>query len=1178
MKKKAMIKVSKFLHLKIVLAICLLFSPAIMRGQRITLSYEKVSLDTAIKSIIEQTDYKFVYSQSVIDVNKVVSVKVSSRNISTVLDELFRNTNIAYKIVDKQIALSPQKGNPVAKQKLGSGNNRTITGLVRDQNGQPLVGASVSISGQPAGTFTDINGHYSIDVNNDPNLKLAFKYLGMDEKKIAIGTKTIINTILENNIISLQQVIVTGYQTISRERAVGSFDIATAKDIENKMQTNIMDRLEGMVSGLNNYGTTDNKGNTQITIRGVSSLYANTKPLYVVDGMPYEGDIQLINPNDVINISILKDATANSIYGAQAANGVIVITTRSGQAGKTSVRYSGSVKFTPKPDLDYLKLINSSELIDLQIEGFNLKTQTRDARITYNPVIDLLFQHKDGLFSDTELQNRLAPYRKLDNRKQIEDEFARTAVMHQHNLSVSGGNEKNTYLLSLNYQGDSPNQKESNNWRVGVNIRDNMKFTNWLRGDVSFHANFSRNSEFIGAGIYESGAYGSGSYEWLVTGHPSYYMLRDNQGNVLNIPSGKSKTKQEELLALGLLDESYSPITNHKTEKRTQESDYYRIQAGLNATIISGLTADLKFQLEKGYNERRDLYSENSKRVRSMINDAATYNKDTKILTLNVPRGGQLATDISTHYSYTLRGQLNYITEFDKHAISALLGAERRLVVDKRNKNYYMGYDNGSLEVGFFNPLILRELRGTQALSGLFRWNQNDYVGFKHVQNRYVSFYFNASYTYNRKYALTGSARIDQSNLFGTDPKYQYRPLWSLGAGWYMKEEKFMQDIKWINLLNPRITYGVTGNVAKETGPYLQFENKGVQWLTKESALFPKNPKNAQLRWEKTATTNVGFDASMLNSRIRFSFDFYNKSTKDLLGYVPTDPITGWSRVLINYGDMYNRGYEISLHTTHIKNKTFTWDMGVNFSFNKNKLTNVTAGTTYVSSLVSGGTYIKGYPMNSLFSYRYAGISDTGMPLIYTKDGDKPKNTTNVDDIDFSGTRDPKYTASLLNKFSIKDFDISFLLVYYGGHKLRTIAAPILTNYPSANVHRSILNRWQKPGDELREGVTPGLQNKTLGNMDLLPWTSSDRHLKKADYIKLRDVTISYRLPKSAIQNVKLEGVTFTLQINNLWWKAKNGDIDPEFYALNGMKMGDYTPTLRLRTPATYTLGTVINF
>lgn len=175
MKKKAMVKVSKFLHLKIVLAICLLFSPAIMRGQRITLSYEKVSLDTAIKSIIEQTDYKFVYSQSVIDVNQVVSVKVSSRNISTVLDELFRNTNIAYKIVDKQIALSPQKGNPVAKQKPGSGNNRTITGLVRDQNGQPLVGASVSISGQPAGTFTDINGHYSIDVNNDPNLKLAFK-------------------------------------------------------------------------------------------------------------------------------------------------------------------------------------------------------------------------------------------------------------------------------------------------------------------------------------------------------------------------------------------------------------------------------------------------------------------------------------------------------------------------------------------------------------------------------------------------------------------------------------------------------------------------------------------------------------------------------------------------------------------------------------------------------------------------------------------------------------------------------------------------------------------------------------------------------------------------------------------------------------------------------------------
>lgn len=1184
MKRKPNVYLNKFIGLKFVLAICLLFSPLILQGQTIKLNYENVSLDTALKSIAKQTNYKFVYSRSVIDVDQKVSVNISNQDIAIILDELFKDTNIAYRIIDKQIALSLKtEGESVKAQQTKAGSNRVISGLVTDQDSNPLIGANVYVKGGTSGTFTDIDGRYSIEVKNDPNLKLAFKYLGMEEKIVVIGTRTKIDMTLDDDILALQQVIVTGYQTISRERAVGSFDIVSGKDIENKTQSNIMERLEGMVAGLNNFGSTSDTGGSQLTIRGVSSLYANTKPLYVVDGMPYEGDINLINPGDVINVSVLKDATANSIYGAQAANGVIVITTRRGQSGgqvgKTYVKYSGSIKLSPKPDFGYLNLINSSEFIDLQVEGFNYNHASRNAKYAYNPVIDMLYEHEAGNLSTDELMNGLAPYRKLDNRKQIEDEFARTSVIHQHNVSVSGGNEKNTYLLSFNYYGDSPNQRESNNWRIGFNLKDDMKFNKWLQGDISVSANFSRNKQYTGA-----------DYQSLMSGYPSYYMIRDEAGEIQNFPASKSKEEQDRLLALGLFDESYSPITNFKESKSVNKSDYYRIQAGLKGNIIEGLTAELKFQIEKGGSEYRNEYSPTSKMVRSMINNAATYDKEKNLLTLNVPKGGQLSRNTSNHFSYTLRGQLNYVKDFDKHSIVALLGAERRLVQDRYNNDYYMGYDNQSLELGYFNPILLRKVNGSQSLGGTFNWDYKDYVKMRDIENRYVSFYANASYTYTGKYSLTGSIRIDQSNLFGTDPKYQYRPLWSLGAGWHMKHEDFMKDINWIDQLSLRLTYGISGNVAKDAGPYLQFYNQGVQYLTGESAIFPDNPANKELRWEKTATTNIGLDASFLNSRICFSFDFYNKNTTDLLGSRPVNPFSGWSSVLLNYGDMYNRGIELSLTTINVKHKNFTWNTNVNFSYNKNKLTNLTGAASYVSSYVTGGVAAKGYPLNSLFSYKFAGVHNVdnrGVALVYNKSGEKVKNVSEVEELVFSGTRDPRYTASLFNKFSIQNVDISFMFVYYGGHKLRDVTAPILSGAPSANIHKSILNRWQKPGDEYLDPKDPdkGLNPKTTpsfqyvgSNMASLPWSSADIHVKKADYIKLRDVTVSYRLPRKVTQKAKLEGVVLTFQVNDLLTWAANGDIDPEAYALNGMGMGDYAPKLTLRKPTTYTLGAVINF
>jgi TonB dependent receptor. len=374
-------------------------------------------------------------------------------------------------------------------------------------------------------------------------------------------------------------------------------------------------------------------------------------------------------------------------------------------------------------------------------------------------------------------------------------------------------------------------------------------------------------------------------------------------------------------------------------------------------------------------------------------------------------------------YSYTMRAQVNFNRIFGKHAISALGGAERRLVRRTGAQNYYMGYDDNSLGVKPINPLAMSPINGTEALLGSFNWVYGEYNALTHTEDRYVSFYANGSYTFDERYSLTGSIRIDQSNLFGTDPKYQYRPLWSVGGSWQIANEPFMEDCMWLNRLNLRMTYGVGGNVPKDAGPYMTVVDSGYNEWVGDFGSYIQNPPNSQLRWEKTASTNVGIDFSAFNSRLSGSIDYYYKKTTDLLGNRNADPTLGWASLLQNYGSMFNRGVELSLQSVNIQNKNFTWGTNLMFSYNKNELTNLEGTKETVFYYSAYNVAAVGYPINSVFSYRYAGLDPTnGNVLVYNKEGEKVSKVSSIDDMVYSGTRTPKYTASLKNFFSYRDF------------------------------------------------------------------------------------------------------------------------------------------------------------
>lgn len=1131
------------------------------QDQSFSVSLKKVRLKEVMNYIKENSNYYFLYNDKDVNGVKKVDVEVTKGTVAQVLSQALEGSGLEYAIKDDTITLR-KVDKIIPKLPTTPQKKIEMFGKVTDVNGAPIPGVSVFVKGTQNGMSTNIDGEYRLEIKN-PNTPVVVSFVGMKTQEIKPkqGNQDIL---LYEDQEMLEEVVVTGYQTISKDRATGSFAVVNPKKLSEKLQPSIMSRLEGQIAGLI-------QNDDFTAIRGISTLRGTQSPLVVVDNMPFEGDLSGINSAIVQNITVLKDAAAASIYGAKAANGVIVITTKKGEGdGKTYVTYDGSVRFTPTPDFGYLNLMSSEELVNLQKYSFRFvrdKYENLNKRNALNPVEELLYKHKSNLITDGELEAGLDKYRKLDNREQIKDFYLRKGIMHQHNVSLSGGSDKNRYFASVNYMGDYGNDKYSNDERISFSLRNDIKFFKWLSGDIVLAGNFTK----------EKGDTGMGEYYEFYKEYPSYYMLKDNNGNPLNIIKRKSEEELERLRSIGLKDETYSPIRNKKEESILNKKNYYRAQLGLNFKLLEGLNLDVKYQTEVSSHKDRKLYTKNSFFVRNMINEAAQYDEAKKKLTLNVPNGGQLDEIRGDSFSYTFRTQLNFLKEWDKHYLTALAGAERRLMRTTSTHSYYMGYDDSSLGYKPINPLLLSSLRGTESIGGSFIWNTSSHNYLESDENRFVSFYGNASYVYDKKYSFTGSIRVDESNLFGTDPKYQYRPLWSAGLGWYMAEEDFMQQIDWINRLNFRFTYGIGGNIPKDAGPFLTLQAPAYNSWIDDFGSRIKNPPNEKLRWEKTATTNIGLDFSFFDNKFGGSIDFYKKYTTDLLANRDADPTLGWDQLLLNYGTMSNKGVEVSLDGQFSIGAVQIKPFGT-FSYNKNKLIDVDDSGLSLLRYTGGNASVKGHPYQSVFSFKYAGLSKKdGSPLYYTAKGEKVSLINSIDDVVYSGTRVPKYTASFGNMLSYQNFDFSFMVVYYGGHVMRGETASYNSLAPGANANRETLNVWREPGDEKKSNTVPAFTGSYIyPSYHGHQWAAADKHVVKADYVKLRDVSLSYALDSSLTRKFFIESCKFTFQVRNLLtiWKANRKGFDPEAMGVEGYGWG----ARRLPQPVTYTIGATINF
>lgn len=1134
-------------------------------AQKININFKDTPIKEVIKEISQQTGYNFVYSNALTAINDKVSISYSADKapVEKLLDILFNERGISYKIDKKQIILAPKNivpvnnnNQPTSQTKNQDQERFTLKGKVLDESKLPLVGVTVLNLSTKKGTYTDNNGNYSIEVKEGD--KVQFILIGMATKEITV-TKglTVSNIEMMSDQIRLQEVVVTGYQTISKERVTGAVKTIRT-DMLEKPSTNIAQRLIGTAAGVQ--ATLDVDGNPTFLIRGLTSLNATREPLVVIDGFPTEKGFNSINPNDVESVTFLKDAAAASIWGAKAANGVIVITSKKAK-GEIPLRieFNAFYRVAPKFDLDYVRpMAKSSDIIDYELLSFN-KWGARAYNVgnfldgyyrTYTPTQELIWQNYIGAISESKMNEEINKYRNLDNSKQIKKYLLDNPSTQQYNLTIMSGTQKMSNYFSLLYEQNNSNYKNTNNNREVISYRNVAKITKWL--DFEFGATLAYQVN------NNNGINLSNIQNWA-----PHQMLLDENGQYTNIPNGMNYLPAMTTVPFDKFPYkfTYNPIEEINNRRITTKSLDTRITGALFIKIFDGLSLESRAQYEYNNTFNKSYYNENTYTVRSAVNAAATWDKTAGTVTLNLPKGGFLDQNRSEVKALTVRNQLNYRKTIGKHDLTALAGIE---LTDRVSQTYgyprTYGYDDSKLTVGTFpnGP-------GGSSIKIIKNWIDNNQTfsytnSFSYSTRRYFSSYANASYTYDSKYSLSGSIRSDASNFITDDPKYRYAPFWSIGASWNVNKENFMANVNFIDRLTARLTFGYNGNVDVTTSfQPLITPSSSVNIYTQENTTAISSMGNPTLRWEKTGTWNFGIDYSILKGNLYGSIDLYRKYTRDLIATISIPSVNGSTSSKMNNAEMSNKGIEIEIGTTQkIYGDNIWWRGTLNFAYNKNEITKLFV-SQYASYDLYGGAYVEGYNANELWCFKYAGIKNEGSAehpnwqpqvqgpgdVTYNFTGWTPGDARNY--MLHMGTTVAPYTLGFVNDFKIFDFNLSFILTGKFGHvfKRQSFNYPVWWNgavIPNQK-YSEVVN-----GDPMKIVPLPlnndeprfYFWNRFYPNLSYL--------VEDASHIRMQEINLSYNLPQNLLQKMGLSRAQLYLQCNDVFtiYANKFGE-DPEY-------------------------------
>lgn len=1096
---------------------------------RINVNVEEMELADLLWELQESSGIVFAYRTSDLEGMDPVTANFEGATITEILDEVLEDTHLDYKI-DKDVVVIVRK--PVKKVNKSETTQERIKikGAVTDQNGDPVPFASVCFKGTTNGCVAALDGAFEIEMIEDPNAMLVVSCIGFTTIELPIGDKRTFDIVLLDATEGLDEVVVTGYQTISKERSSGSFGKIDSEELDIKQVKSIAQKLEGMTSGVlyNSEG--------DITIRGVGSFSANTKPLIVLDGYPIQGDMSDINPNDVKDITILKDAAASSIWGARAANGVIVIRTKKGaKKGKPKVDFSSSLSITSAPNLGDFQLASSKTILDVEKlrSDFNLIKRNpsgADRAFTLGQDIYLKYPNATPSAEDQTKLDALAAY---NVNGEFEDLFFRTATRENYNIAVSGAGERNTYYASIGYDMDRSFSKGDDDSRLNLNLRTTFDITDKLRVGVNVYSAF---------GTHRMNGIGMSDYQSI----SQYQRILGADGGFINQPFGVSETDKANFAQTGYpYDWSYNLKQEYDNKNNRYKRKVQRINVSADYDILSSLKLKVGYLKETTSQSTRNYYNENTFYTRNLVNSHT--HTDNGQLVSPVPTGDILSKSEQAWEGYTFRSHISFDKNWgDIHKFNAIGGFEAREEKFETDNFGNYGYDSQSLnykEVDYTK--VYKDVFGQAA--SVPRINS-----YGKVVDRFISYFANAAYTLKNRYTLTGSFRVDDSNLFGATDKYRNVPLWSVGTSWNIAREDFFNMDK-VNLLKLRITYGVNGNVDKSTSPHLTARLDRHPQLFYDYAVIV-NPTNPDLRWEKTKQTNIAVDFAAFNNRLSGSIDWYHKKSSDLLSTVSLNSILGFSSAKLNNGEMLNTGFDTQIGY-QILDGGVKWHANLTYSYNKNEVKKVDLADETVDARLRSPQIIKGKPLHYLYSYRWAGLSADGLPQVKNENGEVVPYTTTITDakaLKYEGSRTPKHYGSLINTVSYKNFSLSAMLVYKLGFVFREPTVDYNYIYSGTfqlnHIHKDIQKRWMQAGDENRTNipVLPGVLDSPFNYQN---YTTYGSHLvKKGDNIRLREVVLTYQLPEKIMNGLPLDRLSFSVQGRNLFtYTFDDTDYDPEY-------------------------------
>lgn len=1149
------------------LLIFILLAGTRSRAQTVTYSGRSVSIAKVFSVIKSQTNYKFFYRNEDIAGLQPVTANLKNVPLEAALQAVLEHLPLDYSIEGKTIFITRRRQVtmtvPADEEVVVV---RNVSGVVMDQKDARLPGISILAKRSRKTAVSSENGAFTLHEVAD-NDTLVLTGVGF-ETAVAVAASDLLEVHLRPSITALTEVAVynTGYQQLSRLRATGAFALADMKVFQQRAVTNdVLTRLEGLVPGLtvmpNSFYQAPNRSGVQtnrVVIRGIGTANGETKPVYVVNGV-IVSDFSTVNPQDIEDITVLKDAAASAIYGSRASNGVIVVRTKEGRKRQPlELNYTGNYTFTGKPDFDYMPLMNTAQFIQTSREIFAPDVYPYDsyAYTGMLPHTKVMFDAYQGKISAAAADHLLDSMASVNNRSQVMNLFYRNAMTTNHTISASGGTDNYSFYASLGYSGvqSSTPGERSNSFKL--NVGQNLNIGKRITVNLNTTA---INTLVSGSAIIQPGP-----------SFAPYQLFKDASGNEINLASftGLGDSLRQDYQARSRINLDYYPLSDGKYSDRRNNFLNLSVTANVGVKIWKGLSYQGTFGYVKnpGTMETYDDHRAYSQRIQQVQFTIAPTVSDPPRYLLPVT-GGQFTSSNVDQRNWTVRNQFVYTAQPRQGLdnLSIQLGHEAQENFSSNKTSNLMGYDRqlGSYQLLDYQSLS-QPIFGT--VTGFAMWNTPPYTINTNL-SRYNSYFALAGYTYNKRYSLEASWRRDHSNLFGSDISAQNKPAFSIGGKWLISNESFMAPLRWIDELGLRASYGTTGNSPAAGGAasydILEIRPQVTSGSTAGDALAITTIANRKLGWESTRNTNIGIDFAFLGGRLRGGINLYNRKTSDLLATLRLNRFSGFDVTLGNLGEVVNKGAELGLQTINLQLGDFRWLTNLNFAYNNNKLLSlgVTTASSY-SNTPQGRLYsnfIVGYSMQSLFAYRYAGLDELGDPQIYLADKSitKAPNAAKAEDLVYMGTTQPVFNGGFRNSFEYKGLGLAFNMVYSFGNVMRADVpqgfSDQLGQYGSLNgqnTSKYFLDRWKKPGDEMHTDIPSYVADPFTAytRRSTAYYEYANRNVVSAAYIKLRDVTLSYNLPGTVVKPLQLKGATVMIQAGNFMiWRANNRNIDPEF-------------------------------